>query len=195
MKSDQELDRFLDEFESALEHSKPVEGLRPAVGAAKKLLSRLQGVAENVDVEGEIAAVEALIARLDGLRPSAVNLTEMLKRGRALVELEGLVDSAVVSRAKALVERAETSKVTRAPGRGQLPTAVSVYCRECDEHLFRSGRGGQNWGTVRFRIRKHVEEAHGGVSPALKKRVMALRDQLKSGSTREEFEYFIVEAV
>ena len=194
MKSEQDLHRFLDEFESALEQSAPAADVRNTLSAAQKLLTKLEALQDTVVLEDEISAVRGIVQRLGGLTSNRSNLGEMLKRSRAIVELEGFVEASLVDRAKDLIARAEATKV-RSTGRGQLPRAVTAFCSECDERLIARGTGAQNWGTVRFRIRKHATEAHGGISPALKKRIIDLRGQLKAGSDREEFDSFVVETV
>ena len=195
MTKEQDLDRFLDEFAIALDGAQPTQGLRAAMNASKKLVERLRAVADSVDVDDQIAIAEDIGEHLKTLSSSGAKMPEMIKRGRAIVDLEGFVDDEVVARARELVAQAEAKKLGRGSGRGHLPVPVTAYCRECEDNLIASSAGAQNWGTVRFRIRKHATEAHGGIPPDLKKRVMALRTQLHAGSTREEFGPYIVEVV
>lgn len=195
MTREEDLDRFLDEFEGALDGAQPVQGLRPALNASTKLLERLRSLGPEIDVEDQIAAAEGIVSDLKNRQSASPSLAAMVKRARAIVDLEGIVDDEMVSRARDLVEKAQAKKLLRQPGRGHLPKPVVAFCRECDQDLIASADGAQNWGTVRFRIRKHATEAHGGIPPDLKKRVMALRDQLNKGSTKEEFGPFVVETV
>ena len=164
------VDEFIVELREAVETSGPspkdTRTIRLGIRNAKTLERHLQTLNGKASLGPEFSSIGRVIERLEGMLKTR-NLAPLIKKAKALTELDDLLEEDQLREVRSLLESAMAIRGQRrsssSPRRGPLPFSVKAECEECGKLLVGMRGGVIRWLRVEQALASHEKDVHGNV--------------------------------